>query len=82
MHVYYASCVLALNFVSFSFYLLTYLSILIPSFFGLQGRQRAQRAARPDTAQALEMLELILKMLGDRAKNSILSTLLSYIASL
>ncbi|KAF8817557.1 hypothetical protein BYT27DRAFT_7237433 [Phlegmacium glaucopus] len=50
MHVYHASCVLALNFA----------------------RQRAQRGPRSDSPEALETLELILKMLGDRAKNSIL----------
>ncbi|KAF8159676.1 fungal-specific transcription factor domain-containing protein [Crassisporium funariophilum] len=50
MHVYHASCVLALNFA----------------------RHRVQRGPRQDTPRLLENLDLLLKMLGDRAKNSIL----------
>ncbi|TFK32774.1 fungal-specific transcription factor domain-containing protein [Crucibulum laeve] len=50
MHVYHASCVLALNFA----------------------KQRTQRGQPINADWALQTLDLILNMLGDRAKNSML----------
>lgn len=43
--------------------------------FSSQARQRTQRVSKTDREPqwAIERIELILKMLGDRAKNSILS---------
>ncbi|KAF9054372.1 fungal-specific transcription factor domain-containing protein [Panaeolus papilionaceus] len=56
MHVYHASCALALN----------------------VARQRTHRGPKSDPAWALEKIQLILQMLGDRAKNSILTSLIKY----
>jgi hypothetical protein len=52
--------------------------------FSSQARQRTQRGSKNDREPpwAIERIELILKMLGDRAKNSILSALQFYFFAL
>jgi len=75
LHIYHASCALALN-------LVIILSFDIPRTWSVflmlfpQVRHRTRGGPRADPPWALDRIDLILQMLGDRAKNSILRTLL------
>jgi hypothetical protein len=69
MHCFHASALLAISYVCYP--VPTFLILSLTDL--LQAAGRIQRPPRPEVPWATKVLDSIMEMLGDRAKNSFLS---------